>query len=636
MERNTKDYRVSNKLNSYFPSPIGKGSGLVYKGYRISDNPTFAVKVINFQKNGMDSITTDYRVSNKLNKYFENKIKIIFSSKVDVIIVTKDDKVYKFDYKICEKIRTSNDNSEIEAALFEGLCGKEIVDFASSNSHAIALNENGRLFSWSWINSKYGIDFSLERPAMVDNTPKLVENLKNEFIQSVCCGSDHILCLTRNAEVFAWGNNEWGQIGCGSSDRDIYEPIKLQYFNIIKVIEISSGAYHCIALTSDGKAHSWGRNHHGQLGISCHKDLNAPHVINIPGILFKKVSCGAKHSLLLSENGSIYAFGSNEYYQLARKEKADSNVPIKIESSFIFTEISAHFESELSVAKSEVQNQLFVWGKSGNEEFAEPKEVDFDWLNKIFFSHHKLFYKIVEQNFNLKTKFTSNGSFKELFESEYIKRGSFGFVYKSIRKSDNETFAIKVIHFQKNWKSCFMKELETSDVIRKVNNDRLIKYYNLWFENDYESPEGDMYDLAFYIQMNYCHKAMGDMIEQINTNFKVGDSLNLLGYFIASELFVETLEGVNFLHNLEPPIIHRDLNPNNILVTYDRNGRFVKIADFGLIALHKSDDEKHTIDRGTPKYEAPEVIKSSYYTTKADIYSLGKIMEDIFLNDINK
>jgi serine/threonine protein kinase len=71
-------------------------------------------------------------------------------------------------------------------------------------------------------------------------------------------------------------------------------------------------------------------------------------------------------------------------------------------------------------------------------------------------------------------------------------------------------------------------------------------------------------------------------------------------------------------------------------VTYDRNGRFVKIADFGLIALHKSDDEKHTIDRGTPKYEAPEVIKSSYYTTKADIYSLGKIMEDIFLNDINK
>jgi serine/threonine protein kinase len=287
----------------------------------------------------------------------------------------------------------------------------------------------------------------------------------------------------------------------------------------------------------------------------------------------------------------------------------------------------------LSVAKSEVQNQLFVWGKSGNEEFAEPKEVDFDWLNKIFFSHHKLFYKIVDENFNLKTKFTSNGSFKELFESKYIKRGSFGCVYKSIRKSDNETFAVKVIPFEKKYESFFMKELETSDVIRKINNDRLIKYYNLWFENNYISPEGDTYDLAFYIQMNYCLKTMRDMISQIKTNFKVGDFLNLLGYFIASELFVETLEGVNFLHKLESPIIHRDLKPENIMVTYDRNDRFVKIADFGLIALHKSEDDEHTIDRGTTKYQAPEVINSSNYTTKADIYSLGK---ELFLNDINK
>jgi alpha-tubulin suppressor-like RCC1 family protein len=601
--------------------------------------PIIKVVVVDSLKiwNKMESIITNYRVSNKLNDYFEDKIKIIFSSKVDVIIVKKDYQVYKFDSEICERISTSNDNSEIEAALFEGLCGKKIVDFASSNSHAVALNEDGSLLSWSWINSKY--DLGLERLAMVDNTPKLVENLKNEFIQSVCCGSDHILCLTTEGKVYAWGSNEWGQIGCGKDDREIELPAELQYFNGMKVIEISSGAYHCIALTSDGKAHSWGRNNHGQLGISSSEDVNnKPQPINMPRIeeIFKKTSCGAKHSLLLSENGSIYAFGSNEYYQLAREGKADSNVPIKIESPFTFTEISAHFEKELSVAKSEVQNQLFVWGKSGNEEFAVPTEVDLDWLNKIFFSHHKLFYKIIEQNFNLKTKFTSNGSFKELFESEYINRGSFGFVYKCIRKSDIETFAIKVIPFQKDLKDYFTKELETSKVIRKIENDRLIKYYNLWFENNFESPDGDKYDLAFYIQMNYCLKAMKDMIFQIKTNFKNGDSLNLLGYFIASELFVETLEGVKVLHNLDPAIIHRDLNPNNILVTYDRNGRFVKIADFGLIALHEFENTIHSLDRGHTDYLAPEVIDNAEYNTKADVYSLGKIMKELFLNNFYK
>ncbi len=98
----------------------------------------------------MESITTDYRVSNKLNIYFEDKIKIIFSSKVNVIIVTKDYKVYKFNNEICERISTSNDNTEIEAALFKGLCGEKIVDFANSNNHAVALNEDGRLFSWSF------------------------------------------------------------------------------------------------------------------------------------------------------------------------------------------------------------------------------------------------------------------------------------------------------------------------------------------------------------------------------------------------------------------------------------------------------------------------------------------------------
>jgi serine/threonine protein kinase len=293
-----------------------------------------------------------------------------------------------------------------------------------------------------------------------------------------------------------------------------------------------------------------------------------------------------------------------------------------------------------SESESEAQDQLFVWGKSGNKEFSEPNEVDLDWLNKIFFNYHKLFYKIVREDFNLKTKFTSNGSFKGLFESNFIRRGSFGFVYKCTRKSDNETFAVKVIPFEKKDESYFMKELKTSDVVRQINDDRIIKYYNLWFENDfeYESPEKEkkIYDLAFFIQMNYCLKTLEDMITQIDNNYMGENLLDLIGYYIASELFIEILGGVNFLHNLKPSIIHRDLNPRNILVTYDRNEKFVKIADFGLMALHKFDNEMHTIDRGTAKYLAPEVANKAYYDTKADIYSLGIIMEELFHSNINR
>jgi serine/threonine protein kinase len=104
-------------------------------------------------------------------------------------------------------------------------------------------------------------------------------------------------------------------------------------------------------------------------------------------------------------------------------------------------------------------------------------------------------------------------------------------------------------------------------------------------------------------------------------------------YYISSELFVEILESVNYLHKLNPPIIHRDLKPANILITNGLNGRFVKIADFGLAKYHTFSDETHTQGVGTVKYIAPEVLKGRNYNTKADIFSLG-VAEELFDIDV--
>jgi serine/threonine protein kinase len=65
------------------------------------------------------------------------------------------------------------------------------------------------------------------------------------------------------------------------------------------------------------------------------------------------------------------------------------------------------------------------------------------------------------------------------------------------------------------------------------------------------------------------------------------------------------------------------------------NGRFVKIADFGEIAFHLFDAQSHTEDKGTVRYIAPEVF-SRKYDTKADIYSLGVIFQQLFSIDPNR
>jgi serine/threonine-protein kinase len=112
--------------------------------------------------------------------------------------------------------------------------------------------------------------------------------------------------------------------------------------------------------------------------------------------------------------------------------------------------------------------------------------------------------------------------------------------------------------------------------------------------------------------------------------------LTPLAYSIASQIFIELLEGVKYLHEQNPPLIHRDLKPANILLKESKNsGRLVKIADFGLIVLHEYSDQPHTMDRGSPKYTAPEVMESKNYDTKADIYSLGEIMKNLFNIQLN-
>jgi serine/threonine protein kinase len=104
--------------------------------------------------------------------------------------------------------------------------------------------------------------------------------------------------------------------------------------------------------------------------------------------------------------------------------------------------------------------------------------------------------------------------------------------------------------------------------------------------------------------------------------------------YIASELFLEILKGVSYLHsNKKHQVIHRDLKPENILISYGENGSFVRIADFGLATFHEFSDQSHTQNRGTGEYRAPEV-RTKKYDTKADLYSLGIIASELFNIDL--
>jgi serine/threonine protein kinase len=62
--------------------------------------------------------------------------------------------------------------------------------------------------------------------------------------------------------------------------------------------------------------------------------------------------------------------------------------------------------------------------------------------------------------------------------------------------------------------------------------------------------------------------------------------------------------------------------------------RVIKICDFGLIAIHEYSEQTHSADKGQVKFAAPEVLDGSRYDTKADIYSVGVILRQLFDIDL--
>jgi E3 ubiquitin-protein ligase HERC1 len=80
--------------------------------------------------------------------------------------------------------------------------------------------------------------------------PQLVEDLVAVRIIDVAIGDSHVLALTHDSEVFAWGNNSMGQCGQGHSASPITRPRRVLGLEGVPVNQISAGTSHCVFWTA--------------------------------------------------------------------------------------------------------------------------------------------------------------------------------------------------------------------------------------------------------------------------------------------------------------------------------------------------------------------------------------------------
>ncbi|KAJ4954477.1 hypothetical protein NE237_011260 [Protea cynaroides] len=94
---------------------------------------------------------------------------------------------------------------------------------------------------------------------------------------------------------------------------------------------------------------------------------------------------------------------------------------------------------------------------------------------------------------------------------------------------------------------------------------------------------------------------------------------------------LDVARGMNYLHNRNPPIVHRDLKSSNLLV--DKNWT-VKVGDFGLSQLKNATFLTTKSGRGTPQWMAPEVLRNEPSDEKSDVFSFGVVLWELMTESI--
>jgi hypothetical protein len=455
----------------------------------------------------------------------------------------------------------------------------------------------------------------------------------------MCCGHKHSILLTQSGKVYEYEVKEDER---KKSEKHIdieLKSLKNYSFENEKIIMISCGLRHSLALTESGRIFGWGHNTCGQFGVDVEDYSSEPIIIELNDLKFKKISCGAVHSLLLSCGGDIYAFGWNSCGQVGNGTRDKQRFPIKLELNNKFIDIASHphYSSFYSISMAQsIDGIYYVWGYFEGKDVLSPQSTKYESFEDILRANNiihniKTFDKLIE----FEDSFVKNGFYSKNFkEIEKLGFGSFGSVFKVKHKRwwGEEYSAIKRIEFTSVvGKDVIIREYLNYKIITRdySKNEYLVKHFDAWFE---ESIVENVPKISLYIEMELCDKTLDDVINELTKDpiLKSTESLTTIGYYIASQIFIQILEGVNDLHKQSPPLIHRDLKPANILLKKcDQKGFCVKIVDIGLIVIHKYSEQSHTMDRGTPKYQAPEVISGRNYKTNADIFSLGIIFQEL-------
>jgi alpha-tubulin suppressor-like RCC1 family protein/phosphodiesterase/alkaline phosphatase D-like protein len=215
------------------------------------------------------------------------------------------------------------------------LADKVVTTVAAGSNHSLALCHDGTVAAWGSANN-YQLGNGSTSNSQIPKLVSLTGALAGKTVTAITAGANHSLALCSDGTVLAWGSNSSGQIGNNSTYGPM-NPVAVNRSGVLKdkrVIAMAAGDSHSMVLCDDGTLAAWGAGSNGQLGTGSTTSSTVPVLVRQTGVLAGKrvtaISAGAFHSLALCSDGTLAAWGYNSYGQLGNNSTTNSLVPVPV------------------------------------------------------------------------------------------------------------------------------------------------------------------------------------------------------------------------------------------------------------------------------------------------------------------